>query len=141
MPAPMTVSIYNIETGEILQTLQGELSDIINDFKQGVEGLVDGEWNSDLYYVVSGEVKKRPRMDIKPNLDMWADDQHVLVIENVPKGTEVRFSDERHVIDDGVFEYSTGFAGDVHFTFQPPWPAQRQKVFVRAHPPQQQENN
>lgn len=87
-------------------------------------------------------IEPRPRLHPNDEVNLIANDQDMLVIEDIPEGTiyyhrrgdNMEFVEDG-VIDDGVFEFTSAETNTYYFEFVPPKgsPYQRQTIKVMTH--------
>ncbi|MCW2242274.1 hypothetical protein [Azospirillum canadense] len=125
------VSPYDAATGRVLGTLTLPPSGLPLQTVPLYLGVLD----SATQYVdpASGEARERPLLDLTVDTTtIRADGSDVATISGIPPGTVVYSPLGRHVIDDGVLEYTTVYPGDHRFVIDA-FPAQRQEVTIHAN--------
>jgi hypothetical protein len=138
----VTVTVYERDSGAILHELTGSIVDLVKDVGQG-QDLIDGAWNGETYYVVSGTITPRPQLPALPSTGIPADGETAYAISGLPAQTFVSIGmllDEfglpvpkadphkypfSGLVDDGALEWTSTIPGTYAVSVQPPFPYQR----------------
>ena len=108
----MTHTVYDISTGRILGSVFGVFSIQVPIDGEGLienGGVVDGGTH---YYDLINSIKVRPEMSISvTSLTISSDGIDSTTISNLPNPCTVYVDEQKYTVTDGLFEFSTDFAG------------------------------
>lgn len=124
-------TVYDADTGRILRTGFCQADDVAIQSSSNEEIVLEGEFSSEIYYVIEHEAVPRPLMFTQTDVEIRADGEERLILPVQP-GTVIKDYGVPFILDT-TFEFASAKPGEWFFEFEPPFPYRPQSLRIIAN--------